>query len=67
MEIDIRSINAADLSAPEQEIFSILRESLTSTSDQDTKITDTANRLDQLYPPTGSDRKLKLSFGIYGW
>jgi hypothetical protein len=59
MEIDIRSINAADLSAPEKEIFSILRESLTSTSDQDTKITDTANRLDQLYPPTGSDEEIE--------
>ena len=59
MEIDLQSIKAAELSAPEQEIFNDFRESLISASDEDAKRVNLVNRIDQLCPQTSSEEQVE--------
>jgi hypothetical protein len=62
MEINLRSLDALILSAPEREIFSILEQTLTAdASDQNSKIADLADRLDQLFPPTDSEENIETN------
>ena len=58
MEIDLHSVEENGTSKLEHTIIKALSESLASTSTQDAKITNLANRINRLCPSTGSEDEI---------